>query len=418
MKKDDKKAPGRRVWLHILGVFFFWGLFLTTAGAAAEAPGKKGVEMTPGPRMIRAVEALANDTLAARDLLKLSPEQEGQIRREVVAFKKDLWRKEAVLIGMFEEISLKRRHGLLSREEYRNANTLTGGIESDELGRLIKGVTALQEVLTPEQKEAFRAIRKPQMNLEMPEGFNTRLGLMAVGRWGKVYGEYREALGLSEAQTVSLRNGLEEARREIIRIGTDIEISRMEAYDLLKEPVIDPKKTQEAMERTAHLEGIFFPKLSEVSRKLEGILTQPQRVKLEEIRKENPKSGSASAMGRSAYSNIPGNGSAAGESVESISLLDLAEELVFSRPQIEKLAVLETTALRHERLDQAELQIQKLELEEGIRQGASEKEIEEQINRISQLVADIERDRLQTRVAGLKILDEKQKVALRVSFVE
>lgn len=365
MKTKNKKGAGRAVRQVIVSIFFFGVIFPAAAGA--ESPGKKGVEMTPGPRMIRAVEALANDTLAAREPLKLSAEQEEKIRQEVVAFKKDLWKKEAILIGMFEEISFKRRYGLLSREEYRNANTLTGGIESDELGRLIKAVTALQEVLTPGQKEAFRAIRKPQMNLEMPEGFNTRLGLMAVGRWGKVYGEYREALGLSEAQTVSLRSALEEARREIIQIGTDIEISRMEAYDLLKEPVIDPKKTQEAMERTAHMEGIFFPKLSEVSKKLEAILTQPQRVKLDEIRKENPKSGSASAMGRSAYSN---------ENAESISLLDRAEELVFSRPQIEKLAALETAALRHERLDQAEFQIQRLELEERIRQGAPEKEIE------------------------------------------
>lgn len=416
MKTESKKGAGRALRQVIVSIFFFGMIFPAAAGA--EAPGKKGVEMTPGPRMIRAVEALANDTLAARDLLKLSPEQEEQIRREVVAFKKDLWRKEAVLIGMFEEISFKRRHGLLSREEYRNANTLTGGIESEELGRLIEAVTALQEVLTPGQKEAFRAIRKPQMNLEMPEGFNTRLGLMAVGRWGKVYGEYREALGLSEAQTVSLRNALEEARREIIRIGTDIEISRMEAYDLLKEPVIDPKKTQEAMEQTAHLEGIFFPKFSEVSKKFEAILSQPQRVKLDEIRKENPKSGSASAMGRSAYSNSPGNGSATSENAESSSLLDRAEELVFSRPQIEKLAALETAALRHERLDQAELQIQRLELEERIRQGAPGKEIEEEINRVAQLAADIERDRLQNRVAGLKILDENQKIALRIRFVE
>ncbi|WDT82736.1 MAG: hypothetical protein MPW14_25445 (plasmid) [Candidatus Manganitrophus sp.] len=144
--------------------------------------------MTPGPRMIRAVEALANDYLAARDVLKLSPEQEDRIRQEVASFKKDLWKKEAVLIGMFNEISLKRRHGLLSREEYRNANQVTGGIEADELGRMLQAIGALQAILTPAQKEAFAFYRRPQMSLEMPEGFNTRLGLRAITRWGAVYG--------------------------------------------------------------------------------------------------------------------------------------------------------------------------------------------------------------------------------------
>ncbi|TAJ97564.1 MAG: hypothetical protein EPO39_19220 [Candidatus Manganitrophaceae bacterium] len=360
--------------------------------------------MTPGPRMIRAVEALANDYLAARDGLKLSMEQEERIRQEVASFKKDLWKKEAVLIGMFNEISLKRRHGLLSREEYRNANQVTGGIEADELGRMLQAITALQAILTPVQKEAFVSYRRPQMSLEMPEGFNTRLGLMAITRWVEVYGEHRQALGLSEAQTVSFRSALEEARREILRIGNDIEISRMEAYDLLKEPIIDTEKTREAMERTAQLEGIFFPKLSEVSRKLEGILTPPQRTKLAEIRKESPRGSAAGPF------------TAAGE--ESRSFLDQAEKLSLSRPQIEKLVALETAAIRHARLDEAQLKIERLELEDRLRRGASDEAIAEQIERIIQLVADIEKDRLVTRVSGLKILDESQRVALRVSSAE
>lgn len=145
---------------------------------------------------------------------------------------------------MFEEVALKRRHGLLLREEYRAVNQLTGGLETDELGRMMRAIGMLQGLLTPDQKEAFRTIRKPQMNLELPEGFNTRIGLMALGRYGQIYGEYREALGLSETQKVSLRNALEEARREIIHIGTEIDLGRKEAYDLLKEPIIDMKKTE------------------------------------------------------------------------------------------------------------------------------------------------------------------------------
>ncbi|WDT82737.1 MAG: hypothetical protein MPW14_25450 (plasmid) [Candidatus Manganitrophus sp.] len=181
----------------------------------------------------------------------------------------------------------------------------------------------------------------------------------------------------------------------------------MEAYDLLKEPIIDTEKTREAMERTAHLEGIFFPKLSEVSRKLEGILTPPQRTKLAEIRKERP---------RLAGESTTGSFTAAGE--ESLSFLDQAEKLALSRSQIEKLVALETAAIRHLRLDEAQLKIERLELEDRLRHGSSDEEISEQIDRITQRVADIEKDRLANRVAGLKVLDEKQRVAIRVSSAE
>jgi len=396
MKTKNKKRSGRAGSHLLVSIFFFWALILIAAEAGAEPHGRKEIEMTPGPRMIRAVEALANDMLAAREALRFSEEQGERIRQEVVSFRKDLWKKEAVLIGMFEEISIKRRHGLLSREEYRTANQVTGGIEADELGRMIDAITALQAVLTPEQKETFRGHRRPQMTLQMPEGFNARMGLMAIARWGEVYGTYRGELGLSEAQTIALRDALAEARREILRIGNDIEISRMEAYDLLSEPVIDTKRTREAMERTAQLEGIFFPKLSEVSRKMEGLLTPPQRTKLADLRKEKPR--------------------LAGE--ESPSLLDQAERLALSRPQIEKLVALETAAVRHARLDEAQLKIERLELEERLRRGASEEEITEQIDRVARLSADIEKDRLATRVAGLKILNEEQRLAHRVSFSE
>lgn len=400
MKREKKWGLNAVLWIFCLAVFVG-----RVAEAGAEPPARE-TERTPGPRMIRAVEALANDMLAAGEAIKLSPEQEETIRREVVSFKKDLWKKEAVLTGMFEEISIKRRHDLLSREAYRSANQATGGIEADELGRMLQAITALQAILTPEQKERFRAHRRPQMTLQRPEGFNTRLGLMAIGRWGEVYGTYREELGLSETQTVALRDALEEARREILRIGNDIEISRMEAYDLLKEPIIDTERTREAMERTAQLEGVFFPKLAEVSRKMEGILTLPQRTKLADLRKEKPR-----------FAGGKERGSLADAGGEGFSLLDQAERLALSRPQIEKLVALETTAVRHARLDEAGLMIERLELEERLRRGASDEEIAAQIDRVSRLVADLEKDRLGTRAAGLKILDEKQRVAL-VSLAE
>lgn len=141
--------------VRLIGSVVFGILFWMVSGAEAAPSDRREIEMTPGPRMIRAVEALANDTLAAKEALRLSPEQEEAIGQEVVSFKKDLWKKEAVLIGMFKEISIKRRHGLLSREEYQSANQITGGIEADELGRMIDAIAALPVILTPEQKEIF-----------------------------------------------------------------------------------------------------------------------------------------------------------------------------------------------------------------------------------------------------------------------
>ncbi|NKE73548.1 hypothetical protein [Candidatus Manganitrophus noduliformans] len=61
-------------------------------------------------------------------------------------------------MGLFEEILIKRRHGLLLHEEYRTANQVTGGIEADELGRMIEAAAALQATLTPEQKRSSGGI--------------------------------------------------------------------------------------------------------------------------------------------------------------------------------------------------------------------------------------------------------------------
>ncbi len=52
--------------------------------------------------------------------------------RIVQDIKTNMWMKEAVLVGMFQELEEKRRHGLLQDNEYRIANTLTGGIETEE----------------------------------------------------------------------------------------------------------------------------------------------------------------------------------------------------------------------------------------------------------------------------------------------
>ncbi|MFQ5949626.1 MAG: hypothetical protein ACE5J1_02945, partial [Nitrospiria bacterium] len=392
MKKNNKGRSGRLL-VSFLGILFVWAFVLTGAAVGAPPHNLRGVEMTPGPRMIRAVEALANDYLAASDQLKLTPAQTEKIRKEVIVFKKDIWKQEAVLLGMFEEVGLRRRHALLTGEAYQATNVMTGVIETGQMIRLMRSIEALQAILNPAQKETFRTIRRPKLNLKAPEGFNMRIGLLALGQYKRAYGDYRKEIGLTEAQQVSLRNTLEEARREVIRIGTEIEISRTEAYDLLKEPIIDIKKTREAMEKNAKLEGVFFPKLSTYSKRFKEILTPAQVVSLRKARRDNRRGRTHRGRGAAVHAN---KGSA--------SLLARAEELGLSPSQIEALVELEVAAIQQAQQDKVAHRIETVELEERIREGAPGKELEARIARIAQLTADMEKARLQKRVAGLKIL--------------
>ncbi|MBD0305948.1 MAG: hypothetical protein ICV76_05275, partial [Nitrospiraceae bacterium] len=91
------------------------------------------MEFTPGPRMIRAIEEIAGYYAHLSHSLGLTAEQKEAMARLVHRMKIEMWMKEAVLVGMFQELEEKRRHGLLQDNEYRIANTLTGGIETDEL---------------------------------------------------------------------------------------------------------------------------------------------------------------------------------------------------------------------------------------------------------------------------------------------
>lgn len=378
---------------------------IVTGSEAMSAPhNRTGTEMTPGPRMIRAVEALAHDYLAAREPLHLSGDQIKDIQKEVSAFKKDIWQKEAFLTGMFEEVGLKRRYGFLLKETYSMTNILTGGVETDEMNRMLRAVEVLQGILSPEQKEIFRTIRRPRVNLEHPEGFNLRIGLLALGQFKRAYGDYRAEIKLTEAQKTALRETIQAARREVIRIGTEIEISRAEAYDMMKEPIIDLKKTRDAMQRTADLEGEFFPNLSAYTKKFKEIITPAQQLTLTNLQKRR-RVGVPHRMGvGSAHAGRAGR--------KSGSLLDRAEELKLNQAQIKKLISLEIAVLQQAKKDEVAYRIQTTELEERIQEGASGKELDKRIDVIARLAADMERDRLKKQIDGLKILDEKQKVAL------
>jgi len=414
--KKNSKGPWYRAWKSVLrgtnftvvpAIFLALVIIFTGSVGMAAPHNRGGVEMTPGPRMIRAIEALAHDYLNASDPLNLRADQIKEIRIEVSTFKKDIWRKEAFLTGMFEEVGLKRRYGFLLKETYSMTNILTGGIETDQMNRMLRSVEVLQRILTPEQKEIFRSIRQPRINLEKPEGFNLRIGLLALGQFKRAYGEYRTKINLTEAQKVALRGAIEAARREVIRIGTEIEISRTEAYDMMKEPIIDLKKTRKAMQRTANLEGKFFPNLSAYSEKFREILTSAQQVTLKDLHKKTRRTGSRRGGMGSVHS-----------SRKSASLLDRAGELRLNQDQIKKLISLEIAVIKQAKQDEVDHRIQSVELEERLQEGATVKELEERIEGIVRLGANMERARLQKRLDAMKILDEKQKVALHTPHVK
>ena len=172
---------------------------------------QRDIEFTPGPRMIHAIEQIAGNYAHLGHYLGLTPQQKEAMAGLVQRIKTEMWMKEAVLIGMFQEMEEKRRHGLLEDNEYRIANTMTAGIETDELNLFIETLGNLRGVLNADQQAKLRAASHPTMGFRLSQGFNTKIGLMSLEGIGRVYNEYRGELGLSEAQAQAIQSLLEAA---------------------------------------------------------------------------------------------------------------------------------------------------------------------------------------------------------------
>lgn len=242
------------------------------------------MEFTPGPRMIRAIEEIAGYYAHLGHTLGLTAQQKEAMAGLVQKMKTDMWMKEAVLVGMFQELEEKRRHGLLQGNEYRIANTLTGGIETDELNLFIDTLAGLRGLLTTEQQAKVRASSHPALTFRLSQGFNTKIGLMSLEGIGRVYNGYRSDLRLTDAQAQSIHSLLEVARREVLRLGTEIDLSRVEADELVMRPDVDPQVIRAKMQKTGETEGVLFNKLFEVSDHIEAQLTEEQRKKLAELK--------------------------------------------------------------------------------------------------------------------------------------
>lgn len=242
------------------------------------------MEFTPGPRMIRAIEEIAGYYAHLGHTLGLTAQQKEAMAGLVQKMKTDMWMKEAVLVGMFQELEEKRRHGLLQGNEYRIANTLTGGIETDELNLFIDTLAGLRGLLTTEQQAKVRASSHPAMTFRLSQGFNTKIGLMSLEGIGRVYNGYRSDLRLTDAQAQSIHSLLEAARREVFRLGTEIDLSRVEADELVMRLDVDPQVIRAKMQKTGETEGVLFNKLFEVSDHIDAQLTEEQRKKLAELK--------------------------------------------------------------------------------------------------------------------------------------
>ena len=255
------------------------------SSATAQSPDR---EFTPGPRMIRAIEQIAGSYAHLGSSLGLTAEQKDAMARVVQSMKTDMWMKEAVLVGMFQELEEKRRHGLLQDNEYRIANTLTGGIETDELNLFIDTLVSLRAVLTAEQRAKLQGISRPVMEFRLSQGFNTKIGLMSLEGIGRVY-SYRDELRLSDAQMQGIQSLLEDARREVLRLGTEIDLSRVEADELVMRPDVNPEVIRAKMQKTGETEGVLFSKLFAVSDQIDGQLTTEQRKKVTELKQQRQR---------------------------------------------------------------------------------------------------------------------------------
>jgi hypothetical protein len=271
----------KMLMLAVLMIGIMW-----SHGVAAQSP---DMEFTPGPRMIRAIEQIAGYYVHLGHNLGLTAEQKDAMSRLVQGMKTDMWMKEAVLVGMFQELEEKRRHGLLQDNEYRIANTLTGGIETDELNLFIDTLAGLRAILTADQQAKVREASHPAMEFRLSQGFNTRIGLMSLEGIGRVYNGYRDELRLIDAQTQTMQALLEGARREVLRLGMEIDLSRVEADELVMRSDVNPEVIRAKMQKTGETEGVLFSKLFAVSDQIEAQLTEEQRKKLAELKQNRQR---------------------------------------------------------------------------------------------------------------------------------
>lgn len=323
-------------------------------------------DFTPGPRMIRFLEQIAHEYEAREQALGLTSQQKQAITDLLRGFKKDMWLKEAVLLGIFQELEDRRRYGLLQDNlEYRTANTLTGGIETDELSLFVDTLAKLQAILTAEQRARLRELWRPALTLQVPQGLTTTIALMSLEGIGRLYHGWREDLRLTEEQAHALRTLLEEARADLLRKGTVVDINRVEGDDLALTPDVDPERLREKMTKTGDLEAGVFTKLFELSDRAEGLLRSDQRKTLHDLKRRHTARATR-ARPHAGRASVPLDH--AGGPPRFDFFLDQVGPLRLSEAQVTQLVALKDETRKATLLDQAKLKGIKLDLIEQVHQ--------------------------------------------------
>lgn len=390
------------------------GLWVSVAQAQTQG---QMTDFTPGPRMIRFLEQIAQEYEARGQALGLSSQQKEAMTNLLRECKKDMWLKEAVLVGIFQELEDKRRYGLLQDNiDYRTANTLTGGIETDELTLFIDTLAKLQGILTNEQRDRLRQLWHPTLTLRVPQGLTTKIALMSLDGIGRLYNGWRDDLRLTDAQAQSLRSLLQDARAELMRQGTIVDINRVEGDDLALTPDVDPERLREKMTKTGDLEAVVFSKLFEFSDKVEGLLTDEQRKRLQELKRNQVmRTAHGRSYARQAGSHQNTHQDHANSQARFDFFLDQIHVLRLSDAQIAQLVALKDETRKATLLEQAKLKGLELDLLDQVDRLDSltalpDDQLAAKVRKLEDVRATITKIRLEAYLKARRILTPDQRV--------
>jgi Spy/CpxP family protein refolding chaperone len=166
---------------------------------------------------------------------------------------------------------------------------------------------------------------------------------------------------LSDAQAKAIQSLLEDTRREVLRLGTEIDLSRVEADELVMRPDVNPEVIRAKMQKTGETEGVLFSKLFAVSDQIDAQLTPEQRKKVTELRQNRQRH--VTNMERQGH-ETPAHGERpnVGASPAFDYFLDQAGYLGLTREQVAALVAEKNEARKAVLIEQAKLKGTELKL--------------------------------------------------------
>ncbi|MEX5213074.1 MAG: hypothetical protein NW703_02810 [Nitrospiraceae bacterium] len=172
-----------------------------------------------------------------------------------------------------------------ARSPQEIADRQPGGIEPDEIKLFVEMPASVRVVLAPEQSPTVRELSRQTMLCRVSQGFSTKIGLMSLDGIGRVYISVRRNLLLSASQVRKIQSLFEAARRNLLRLGREIDLGRGEADRLVMRPDMDPQVIRAQGQKTGKTEGRWFSRHLDVSEKIADQATQEQRGNLVALKK-------------------------------------------------------------------------------------------------------------------------------------